>query len=180
MARKLISREVTIQGHPGNWDVESYPDETAHKDENAPWGIRRGTSSRRVRRRRWQFRRRGGAGRSSRRPRHGPDLDPPATFADNEPVDPYRDIDHYEVYVREDANFANSDLPVMVIPALTSVDSTRALSTGIKKGRKPNSEFILENLNPYLSKESRQYVSLKAVGSTGRSPPSCPCRLGQT
>ena len=94
--------------------------------------------------------------------------DPPATFADNEPVDPYRDIDHYEVYVREDANFANSDLPVMVIPALTSVDSTRALSTGIKKGRKPNSEFILENLNPYLSKASRQYVSLKAVGVDGQ------------
>ncbi|MGE5284725.1 MAG: hypothetical protein ACM3OG_07135, partial [Actinomycetota bacterium] len=37
--------------------------------------------------------------------------DPPATFSDNEPVDPYRDIDHYEVYAREDANFTNSDLP---------------------------------------------------------------------
>jgi len=94
--------------------------------------------------------------------------DPPATFADNEPVDPYRDIDHYEVYVREEANFTNSDLPVMVIPALTSVDSTRAPSTGIKKGRKPTSEFILENLNPYLSKASRQYVSLKAVGVDGQ------------
>ncbi|HEX8043936.1 hypothetical protein [Candidatus Deferrimicrobium sp.] len=95
--------------------------------------------------------------------------DPPATFSDNEPVDPYRDIDHYEVYAREDANFANSDLPVMVIPAMTSVDSTRAPSTGaIKKGRKPNSEFILENLNPYISNVKRQYVSLKAVGVDGQ------------
>ena len=95
--------------------------------------------------------------------------DPPANFADNEPVDPYRDIDHYEVYVREDANFTNSDLPVMVIPALTSVESTRAPSThGYKKGRKPNSEFPLENLNPHISKASRQYVSLKAVGVDGQ------------
>src|SRR5512140_2964533 len=75
--------------------------------------------------------------------------DPPARFADNEPVDPYRDIDHYEVYAREDANFSDSDQPVMVIPAMTSVNSTRApsASTGsIKKGRKPNLEFPLDNL----------------------------------
>ena len=95
--------------------------------------------------------------------------DPPATFADNEPADPYRDIDHYEVYAREDANFTNSDLPVMVIPAMTSVDSTRAPSTdGIKKGRKLNLEFTLENLNPYISKSGRHYVSLKAVGVDGQ------------
>jgi len=95
--------------------------------------------------------------------------DPPATFADNERVDPYLDIDHYEVYVREDANFTNSDLPAMVIPALTSVDPTRSPSTGVKKGRRPNSEFQLETLDPYISKASRQYVSLKAVGVDGQT-----------
>ena len=101
--------------------------------------------------------------------------DPPATFADNEPADPYRDIDHYEVYAREDANFTNSDLPVMVIPAMTSVDSTRAPSTdGIKKGRKLNLEFTLENLNPYISKSGRHYVSLKAVGVDGQKSASMP------
>jgi hypothetical protein len=95
--------------------------------------------------------------------------DLPVTFADNEPLDPYRDIDHYEVYVREDANFTISDLPVIVIPAMTSVDPTRAPSTaGIKKGEKPNSEFPLETLDPYISTASRQYVSLKAVGVDGR------------
>jgi len=95
--------------------------------------------------------------------------DPPARFSDNEPVDPYRDIDHYEVYAREDANFTNSDLPVIVIPAMSSVDSTRAPSTaGVKKGKKPNSEFTLENLIPYISKANRQYVSLKAVGVDGQ------------
>ena len=95
--------------------------------------------------------------------------DPPATFADNERVDPYLDIDHYEVYVREDANFTNSDLPAMVIPALTSVDPTNSPSTGVKKGRRPNSEFQLETLDPYISKASRQYVSLKAVGVDGQT-----------
>ena len=95
--------------------------------------------------------------------------DPPASFSDNEPVDPYRDIDHYEVYAREDANFTYSDLPLMVIPAMTSVDSTRAPSTGgVKSGRKPRTEFTLENLNPYVSNASRQYVSLKAVGVDGQ------------
>jgi hypothetical protein len=93
----------------------------------------------------------------------------PTTFADNEPVDPYRDIEQYEIYVREDANFTNSDLPVMVIPALTSVESTRTPSAhGYKKGRIPNSEFPLENLNPHIPKASRQYVSLKAVGVDGQ------------
>jgi hypothetical protein len=95
--------------------------------------------------------------------------DPPATFADNERVDPYQDIDHYEVYVREDANFTNSDLPAMVIPALISVDPTSAPSTGVKKGRRPNSEFQLETLDPYISKASRHYVSLKAVGVDGQT-----------
>lgn len=95
--------------------------------------------------------------------------DPPATFADSEPVDPYRDIDHYEVYVRGDANFTNADNPVMVVPALTEVDLTRAPSAaGIRKGKKPNMEFILDNLNPYISTASRQYVSLKAVGIDGQ------------
>lgn len=95
--------------------------------------------------------------------------DPPASFADNEPLDPYRDIDHYEVYVREDGNFTDSDHPVMVIPAMTTVDSTRAPSTaGMQKGKKPNSEFPLETLNPYISKANRQYVSLKAVGVDGQ------------
>ena len=95
--------------------------------------------------------------------------DPPARFTDNDPVDPYRDIDHYEVYVREDANFTNSDNPVMLIPAVTTVDPTRAPSTvGMNKGKKPNAEFILENLNPYISMANRQYVSLKAVGVDGQ------------
>lgn len=104
-------------------------------------------------------------------PPAGPVLtwDPPDSFADNEPMDPYRDIDHYEVYVREDGNFTDSDHPVMVIPAMTSVDSTRAPSTvGMQKGEKPNSEFPLETLNPYISKAGRQYVSLKAVGVDGQ------------
>jgi len=94
--------------------------------------------------------------------------DPPSSFADNERVDPYRDIDHYEVYVREDADFSNSDLPVVFIPALTSVDPTSSPSTGVKKGMRPNSEFQLETLDPYISNASRQYVSLKAVGVDGQ------------
>lgn len=95
--------------------------------------------------------------------------DPPASFADNERMDPYLDIDYYEVYAREDANFTNSDLPVIVIPAMTDIDSTSAPSTGkSKSGKKPLSEFTLENLNPHVSKASRQYVSLKAVGVDGQ------------
>jgi len=95
--------------------------------------------------------------------------DPPTRFKDNEPMDPYQDIDHYEIYAREDVNFSNYDLPAMVIPAMTSVDSTQTPSTGGKKsGRKLILEFTLEDLNPHISMASRQYVSLKVVGVDGQ------------
>lgn len=95
--------------------------------------------------------------------------DPPTRFKDNEPMDPYQDIDHYEIYAREDVNFSNYDLPAMVIPAMTSVDSTQSPSTGgNKSGRKLILEFTLEDLNPHISMASRQYVSLKVVGVDGQ------------
>ena len=154
---------------PKRWRPGREYDETNRSDEYVPWSVRRGISSRRVR---------GGGGGSAGGeapgvPPAGPvtvlTWDPPASFADNEPVDPYRDIDHYEVYAREDPNFTNSDLPVMVIPAFTGVTPTGVPSTGgIIKGRIPNWEFTLENLNPYISTASRHYVSLKAVGVDGQ------------
>ena len=98
--------------------------------------------------------------------------DPPSSFADNERVDPYRDIDHYEVYVREDADFSNSDLPVVVIPALTSVDPTRAPSTGVKKGGRPNSEFQLKRgKNDSQEREEMDLDHLSRSGSPGGGSP---------
>jgi hypothetical protein len=83
----------------------------------------------------------------------------PATFADNVAMDPYNDLDYYELYVRQDANFTEGDLPVAQLSAVADVTSpdgqtvVKALVT----------EFALELL-PNVPEGNRLYVSIKAVG----------------
>jgi hypothetical protein len=83
----------------------------------------------------------------------------PATFADNVAMDPYNDLDYYELYVRSDANFTEGDLPVAQLSAVADVPSpdgrtvVKALVT----------EFALELL-PNVPAGNRLYVSIKAVG----------------
>jgi hypothetical protein len=79
-------------------------------------------------------------------------------------MDPYRDLDHYELYVRTDKNFSDTDLPVALIAAVTDASSSAA-NPGSKMLEK---EFILENVRPYISSDNRHFVSLKAVGIDGQ------------
>ena len=91
--------------------------------------------------------------------------DPPATFADNEPVDPYRDIDHYEVYVREDAEFHQFRSSGDRHPRN---DQRRSHPCAVHR-RIKKEEFPLGNPESvHFLKASRQYVSLKAVGVDGQ------------
>jgi hypothetical protein len=85
-------------------------------------------------------------------------------YADNVPLDPYRDIDYYEVYVRSDVNFTDADLPLALIAAVKDAPSVG----GNPGGKIPETEFILENIQPLISPGSRHYVSLKAVGIDGQ------------
>jgi hypothetical protein len=74
---------------------------------------------------------------------------PPTTYNDNAVMDPQRDLDYYEIYVRKDPNFTDSDLPLIQVAAATA----GSLVT----------EFTLE-LIPSLPADSQLFVSMRAVG----------------
>jgi len=90
--------------------------------------------------------------------------DPPASYMDNVTLDPYRDLDHYEVYVRQDPDFSSDDLPVALIAAV--VDAPGAAGNPATKVLE--TEFVLENLEPFIPAGNRYYVSLKSVGIDGQ------------
>ena len=74
---------------------------------------------------------------------------PPTTSNDNVVLDPGRDLDYYEIYVRQDANFTDNDLPLIQVTAVAAGS--------------PVTEFTLE-LIPSLPSGSRLFVSMRAVG----------------
>jgi hypothetical protein len=73
---------------------------------------------------------------------------PPTTYNDNVALDPNRDLDYYEIYVRQDPNFTDSDLPLIQVAAVTAGS--------------PVTEFTLE-LIPSLP-AGQLFVSMRAVG----------------
>jgi hypothetical protein len=84
---------------------------------------------------------------------------PPTTFNDNVVLDPVRDIEYYEIYVRQDPDFIDSDLPVAQIAAVG--DSTSA--DGLTVVRSPVTECTLDSI-PSLPAGAQLYVSMRAVG----------------
>ena len=98
----------------------------------------------------------GGAGETSQIPGPAPsgpvsvlEWAPPTTYNDNVAMDPERDLEYYEIYVRQDGNFTDSDLPLIQVAAV----SAGSLVT----------EFTLE-LIPSLPAGNQVYVSMRAVG----------------
>lgn len=83
--------------------------------------------------------------------------DPPTTFLDSTPLDPYIDLDHYEFYVRPDSNFTDSDLQIAEVNA---VDNQFLVT-----------EFNLNNLLPFVPPGTRRYLSIRAVGVDGSKSP---------
>lgn len=79
--------------------------------------------------------------------------DPPTTFADHSPLDPYTDLDHYEFYIREDVNFTDNDLHMAEVNAVEKQVLV--------------SEFNLNNLLPFVPPGTRSYLSIRAVGADG-------------
>lgn len=84
---------------------------------------------------------------------------PPTTFNDNAPMDPERDLDYYEIYVRQDPNFTDTDLPVIQVAAVAATLSPdgHTVVTG------PVTEFTLD-LIPSLPDNKHLFVSMRAVG----------------
>lgn len=79
--------------------------------------------------------------------------DPPNSYADNTALNPYVDLDVYELYLRPDEQFSEADQPVASFPV---VSDNGALVR----------EFDLDLLNvlPNPPAGARLYVSLRAVG----------------
>jgi len=90
--------------------------------------------------------------------------DPPGNYSDNAALDPYRDLDHYEIYVRQDGKFTDTDAPVALIAAVTDAPA----SGGNPVGKILEKEFILENIQPFIPQGNRHYISMKAVGIDGQ------------
>ena len=89
--------------------------------------------------------------------------DAPQTYEDNTPLDPYKDLDYYEFYVRNDPNFTENDLPLAQVAACTDILSPDG------KSYNPNltTLFKLANLLPFVPPGPRSYLSIRAVGVDG-------------
>ena len=84
---------------------------------------------------------------------------PPTTYNDNAALHPERDLDYYEIYVRKDPNFTDTDQPVIQLAAVAgtvSPDGRTVVQLLV-------TEFTLE-LIPSLPGGSQLYVSMRAVG----------------
>ncbi len=84
---------------------------------------------------------------------------PPTTYNDNVVLDPERDLDYYEIYVRQDPNFTDSDLPVIQVAAVAATLSP----DGLTVVKSLVTEFTLE-LIPSLPAANQLFVSMRAVG----------------
>jgi len=89
--------------------------------------------------------------------------DPPQTYEDSTPLDPYTELDYYEFYLRDDDSFSDNDVPVAQVAAVTDVlspDGTVTLQT-------LTTEFNLQNLQPFVPPGSTCFLSIRAVGLDG-------------
>jgi len=85
--------------------------------------------------------------------------DPPTAYNDNTVLDPGKDLDYYEIYVSNDPNFTDTDLPAIQVAAV----ATTVSPDGQSITQSPVTEFTLE-LIPSLPSEKKLYVSMRAVG----------------
>ena len=80
---------------------------------------------------------------------------PPQSYVDQTPLDPARDLDHYEIYVNESGNFASTDQSDAVVSAVDPASGG------------PVASFDIANLAPFLAPNVSYYVSMKSVSVTG-------------
>jgi len=89
---------------------------------------------------------------------------PPTTYADNTLLNPYHEMDYYEIYVRmTDANFTDNEAPVGQVAAVTDVLSP----DGITYNQVLTSDFALNNLLPFTQPGAVYYMSVKSVSING-------------
>ncbi|MGA7103807.1 MAG: hypothetical protein WBX49_00530 [Candidatus Deferrimicrobiaceae bacterium] len=90
--------------------------------------------------------------------------DPPQTYEDSSPLDPYLDLDYYEFFIRADMNFTDNDLPVAQVAACVDILSP----DGHVYLPSLTTDFDLENLMPFVPPGLSGYLSIRAVGMNGQ------------
>ena len=89
---------------------------------------------------------------------------PPTTYEDNTVMNPYQELDYYEIYVRaDDPNFTDNEAPVAQVAAVTDVLSP----DGITHNYELIKDFALSNLLPFTQSGAVYYLSIKSVGVDG-------------
>ena len=86
---------------------------------------------------------------------------PDATI-DNTAIDPYEELDHYEIYVSADAIFTDQDVPSAVVDAAEDI-----LTDNGQIGKELVTDFDLALLQG-LPSANQLYVTLRAVGIDGQ------------
>jgi hypothetical protein len=81
--------------------------------------------------------------------------EPPAAYSDSTPLNPSTDLDSYEIYVKEDGNFSETD------NEMASVSATRG------SGGQANTSFNLANLAPFIEKGVTYHASVRVVAKNG-------------
>ncbi len=89
--------------------------------------------------------------------------DPPQTYVDNTPLDPYMDLDYYEFYVSSGTNFTENDVPVAQVAAISDV----LAPDGRSYTQTLTNEFLLVNLLPFTRPGRVCYISIRSVGVDG-------------
>ena len=80
---------------------------------------------------------------------------PPSSYSDSTPLDPSTDLDSYEIYVKENGNFSDTDNEMAAVSATTG-------SSG-----QANTSFDLANLSPFIEKGITYFVSVRVVANNG-------------
>jgi hypothetical protein len=89
--------------------------------------------------------------------------DPPQTYVDNSPMDPYQELDYYEFYVSSDPNFTDNEAPVAQVAAISNVLNP----DGHSYTQTLTSEFSLDNLLPFTQQGAVYYISIRSVSLGG-------------
>ena len=89
--------------------------------------------------------------------------DPPTTYSDNSVMNPYVDLDYYELYLRSDANFTENDVPIAQVSAVSNV----LAQDGNSYVQALTSLFDLNNLVPFTEQGRVYFLSIRSVGVDG-------------
>jgi len=80
---------------------------------------------------------------------------PPSQYTNGTPLNPVTDLDSFEIYIKENGTFSDTDNEMATVSATES-------GTG-----QPTTSFDLANLSPFLSQGVTYYVSIRTVALNG-------------